>query len=224
MSDFGLFSAFLIGIAGSVHCVGMCGGIVGTFTMMLPKQQSHWPFTIAYNSGRIFSYGVAGALTGLLGGIFTNQIENGLNILSFVSGLFLLLLGLYIGNWWRILTHLERLGGRLWKHISPLGKRFLPLRSPIQALPFGMVWGWLPCGLVYSTLTWSLASGSPLHGFLIMIAFGMGTLPALFALGSSAASVKNLIQQPWFRQLIAIILIIYALILLFQGVNNVLSQ
>ena len=223
-SDFGLISAFLIGVAGSVHCVGMCGGIVSAFTFLLPKDKSHWPFTVAYNAGRILSYGIAGALTGYLGNLFSHQVNDGITLLSILSGLFLLLLGLYLGNWWRVLTHLEKAGGNLWRFISPLGKKFLPLTHPAQAFPYGMIWGWLPCGLVYSTLTWSLASGSATSGFLTMTAFGLGTLPALFALGGSANSVKTMLSKSWVRQLIALTLIGYALILLVQGVTNVLSM
>lgn len=223
-SEFGLLSAFLIGVAGSVHCVGMCGGIVGAFTMLLPKEKSHWPFMVAYNSGRILSYALAGGITGYLGAVLSHKVSFGLNILQLISGLFLLLLGLYLGNWWRVLSHLESLGSHVWKRISPMSKRFLPMKSALQAFPYGVIWGWLPCGLVYSTLTWSMASGSAINGALTMFAFGLGTLPALFALGGSTASIKTLLSRDKIRQSIAFILIIYALILLVQGVDNVIHQ
>ncbi|AZU48066.1 cytochrome biogenesis protein [Aeromonas hydrophila] len=92
-------------------------------------------------------------------------------------------LGLYLAGWWQGVLLLERIGAKLWPHLKPLAGKFIPFTSAWQALPFGMVWGWLPCGLVYSMLTWSAAAGSAGGGALVMLFFGLGTLPTLFALG-----------------------------------------
>lgn len=219
-SDFSLISAFLIGIAGSVHCVGMCGGIVSAFSFILPKQQSALPYMIFYNMGRISSYTIAGAITGYLGSILTIQLDTPLSILTLVSSLLLLLMGLYIGGWWQILTVVEKAGSVVWKRISPYSKLFLPFKSPLQAFPYGFIWGWLPCGLVYSTLSWSLASGSTTTGAAVMFAFGLGTLPALLSLGATMGSIKSLLSHPVFRKSVALLLIAYSLLLIIKTLTT----
>jgi sulfite exporter TauE/SafE len=218
--EISLLSAFLIGIAGSVHCVGMCGGIVSAFSFILPKQQSALPYMIFYNMGRISSYTIAGAITGYVGSILTIHLDTPLSILSLLSSVLLLLMGLYIGGWWQILTVVEKAGSVIWRKISPYSKIFLPFKSPIQAFPYGFIWGWLPCGLVYSTLSWSLASGSVLTGAAVMCAFGLGTLPALLSLGATAGSITSLLSHSVFRKTVALLLIAYSLLLIITTVTT----
>ena len=181
---------------------------------------AQWPYLLAYNVGRITSYSIAGALTGFAGAIFTRQLDTGIHILSLVSAVFLLLLAAYIGGWWQVLTLLERAGSHFWRRIQPWGKRFLPFTHWRQALPYGIIWGWLPCGLVYSTLTWSLASGSALNGAFTMLAFGLGTLPAMVAMGAGMTSVKAWMAKPWIRQGMALFLLLYSLMLIYRTVVN----
>ena len=175
MEGINYFSAFLIGLAGGVHCVGMCGGIVTALRMVTPKGISPFPYTLTYNIGRIVSYTIAGGITGFFGKIAADYIPLANYALSLISGIMLLLLACYLGQWYTGLTKLERLGNGIFKKIQPYSKRFLPFRTPLSAFPYGFIWGWLPCGLVYSTLTWSLASGSALQGSAIMFFFGLGT-------------------------------------------------
>lgn len=215
IDSFTLLSAFLIGIAGSVHCVGMCGGIVGAFSFAIPKQQSDTLYLLAYNLGRISSYALAGAITGVLGAYFSSSSTYGLSVLNIISAIMLILLGLYIGGWWKVLTHLERAGSVLWQYVSPIGRRLIPFRSPFYAIPYGMIWGWLPCGLVYSTLSWSLASGSAYQGAMVMLCFGLGTLPAMLLLGTSASQIRPFLTKSYVRQTIALILLAYACSLLY---------
>mgnify|MGYP000064815985 CR=1 FL=1 len=209
-----VWPAFLIGLLGSLHCVGMCGGIVAALRMVSPKGASAVPYTLAYNMGRIASYTIAGALTGALGNIAADYIPLANYALSLLSGIMLLLLACYLGKWWTVLTVLESAGKGLFSKLQPLSKRFLPLKSPFSAIPYGFIWGWLPCGLVYSTLTWSLASGSLFSGAAIMFFFGLGTLPALLTLSFSAISLKSLLLNNYFRKSMAIMLIIYGILTL----------
>src|SRR5690606_11229528 len=163
--ELGLASAFLVGLLGSVHCIGMCGGIAGL--LGAPGSGTgagrRLVNAIGYNFGRIASYGIAGYIAGAAGGkaydLFpmTRVAEVGL----LVSGGFMILLGLYLAGWWRALAGVERAGGVLWRRIQPLSRRLLPVRSPWQAVPLGMLWGWLPCGLVYATLVWALFAADP---------------------------------------------------------------
>jgi sulfite exporter TauE/SafE len=220
MNDISLFSAFLIGVAGSVHCLGMCGGVVSAFTFAIPKGQPHWPYVSGYNFGRILSYSIAGAITGVLGQLFSHQVNQGIIILQFVSAVFLFALALYIGQWWSGLTQLEKLGGRLWKHIQPWSKRFIPFPTPLHAVPYGMIWGWLPCGLVYSTLTWSLASGSAINGAAIMLCFGLGTLPAIFVMAAGIQRLKHLLSHALTRKIMALLLMVLSVNMLIEAVTG----
>ncbi len=214
-------TAFLAGLLGSIHCIGMCGGISGALTMGLPApvRTSYTrllPYLLAYSSGRITSYVIAGTLMGALGaqlsGVFTPHTA--INIGRVISGVFMLALGVYISGWWNALSGLEKLGGRLWRHIEPWGRGVLPPKSPVQAFGLGLVWGWLPCGLVYSALAWSLAAGGAAQGGLIMLAFGLGTLPMLLALGSAARWLREVTRMRRVRQAAGVLILSFGLYML----------
>ncbi|WP_050922341.1 sulfite exporter TauE/SafE family protein, partial [Vibrio harveyi] len=131
--------------------------------------------------------------------------------LRFVAALFMILVALYIAKWWQGLLVIEKAGQHIWKFISPAGKRLLPLKHPMYAFPFGFIWGWLPCGLVYSALTWSAVSGDALNGGLIMLSFGLGTLPSMLAIGYGASHFQKLQKSLIFRNISALILISYGM-------------
>lgn len=184
---------FLSGLLGGVHCLGMCGGIVGALsinqsTPIKPKTASHsqLPVLLGYNLGRLSSYALAGVLAAGLGETLLTITDSApalLNAVKYISALMMIALGLYIANIWHGVAHIERLGKVLWHHIEPFGRKFMPVNSFAKALPFGLVWGWLPCGLVYTALLVSMSMGSALEGGLMMLAFGLGTLPNLLLIG-----------------------------------------
>ncbi len=186
MPETGYIAVFLIGLLGGTHCVSMCGGIVGALTVQMPGAGGRqWPIHLAYNLGRIATYTALGAALGALGtvGLLFNEVlpvQLGLYVLA---NLMLIALGLYLTGFTRFLTPIERAGAHLWKRIQPLTRRFLPARSVQQALPLGLLWGFLPCGLVYSVLTTALVTGSATRGAGLMLAFGLGTLPNLLLAG-----------------------------------------
>lgn len=186
MSDSAVFALFLVGLLGGTHCVGMCGGIVGALSLNASARPM---LHLAYNGGRISSYVLAGALAGLLGGWsqtlaspFVSQLHLRIGLYTLAS-LMLVALGLYLMGETRSLRWIENAGQRLWRRLQPLTRHFLPVHSPAQAWPLGMLWGWLPCGLVYSALATALTSAAPLQGALLMLAFGLGTLPNLLLAG-----------------------------------------
>lgn len=220
INDISYFAAFLIGLVGSIHCFGMCGGIVSAFSLSLPANTSLMPYLLSYNLGRIFSYSIAGAITGYFGYLFKIQFSYAPLLLKLFSGVFLLLLAAYIGGWWRGLLVLEQKGQHIWRFLSPISKRFLPIRSPFQAIPYGAIWGWLPCGLVYSTLSWSLGSGSGVQGALIMLCFGLGTLPSMISTGLSAEYIKKAASSPVLKHLIAGILFTFGTFYIVAAVVN----
>jgi hypothetical protein len=194
MPDSGYFALFLVGLLGGTHCVGMCGGIVGALSLGGPAR---WSMHLAYNAGRILSYAAAGALAGALGaaGIGLGGDAPVRIVLYLVANLMLVALGLYLLGVTRALAFTERLGQRLWLRIQPLTRRFLPARTVAQAFPLGVLWGWLPCGLVYSALATALGSGSPGGGALAMLAFGTGTLPNLLAAGILLARMNEFVRR-----------------------------
>ena len=211
-------AAFLIGLTGGVHCFGMCGGIVGALTLGLPPAPGHpllarLPYLLAYNLGRIASYATAGALAGGVGAwaAHLTSVRHAQLALQVLAGLFMILLGLYLAGWWPGLSRLERAGGVLWRRIEPLGRRFFPVRTPARALGIGLVWGWLPCGLVYSVLVWAVGAGGVLEGALLLLSFGLGTLPALLAMGTAAAALAGFVRRPVVRTVAGTLVILFGL-------------
>lgn len=202
MLELSYFSAFLVGLLGGGHCIGMCGGIVGAVTLSLPGQRPRVPYLFAYNGGRIASYMLAGVLAGLLGAssVFLHHVWPVEKLLYGLASLMLVVLGLYLAGFWQGVLVLERAGGLLWKRIQPLSRRLLPLRSTAQAFALGLVMGWLPCGLVYSVLVAALATGSAAQGGLLMLSFGLGTLPTLLTMGLAAVRLKAFLQRTWVRR------------------------
>ncbi len=223
LTDIGFFAALLVGFFGGVHCVGMCGGIVGALTLGLPeplrqRPAAAWPFHLAYNLGRIGSYTLLGALAGGLGAglLLLTDLRQAQQLLQIIAALFMGALGLYLGGWWSGLRHVERLGGSVWRRIEPLGRGLLPVATPGRAFLLGMLWGWLPCGLVYSVLIWSLAAGSAEQGARLMLGFGLGTLPNLLLMGVLAARLAGFVRQPWPRRVAGGLVLVFAGILLWR--------
>ena len=225
-------SAFIIGILSAGHCLGMCGGITSMLTSAinpnnllnnpssaLSNKQKYIPskllLVICYNIGRIGSYALLGAIVGFTGSIAAKNIGFPLAGMRIVAGIFLVLLGLYLGQWLMVLSKVEALGKKLWQVISPLSKKVIPVNSPSKALGLGLIWGWLPCGLVYSTLTWALASGDATTGALIMASFGLGTLPALLTMSFGVLSLKKVLKNNILRKLMAINIILYGFYSIF---------
>ncbi|MEF8793173.1 sulfite exporter TauE/SafE family protein [Thiohalorhabdus sp.] len=178
--------ALVIGLASWRHCLGMCGGIIGALSMGLAsevraRRAALVTYVIAYNSGRIASYSVIGALAGAAGsgvaGLLA-PVEGPILLRVMVTGL-VIAVGLYLAGWFPSLAVVERLGQPLWQRLEPLGRSLFPVRSPRRALAFGAVWGWLPCGMVYSALLLAVGTGGPAKGAAFMALFGLGTLPAV---------------------------------------------
>jgi sulfite exporter TauE/SafE len=206
-----LFSAVVLGLLGGGHCLGMCGGLMGALTMAIPVEQRgrRLQLLLAYNLGRIFSYTCAGLLLGLGGWALANSPAA--MLLRIVAGLLLICMGLYLAGWWSGLTRIEALGRGLWRHIQPLASRLLPVTSLPRALLLGALWGWLPCGLVYSTLLWAASQGSAIDSALLMFAFGLGTLPVLIASGLAAQSLNQLLRQRSVRMAGGLLVIVFGL-------------
>jgi sulfite exporter TauE/SafE len=216
-----LLAALTAGLLGGVHCVGMCGGIVGALSLAMPGQKQGPKLTIllGYNTGRITSYVAAGALVGGIGQLSLGfmHIQSLQLVLAVIAGFMMILMGFYLGGWNGFLRHVEKAGGLVWKRIEPAGRKLLPVRNPEQAYLLGLVWGWLPCGLVYSMLIWALGSGGPVDGAMLMLAFGIGTLPNLLATGLLAGQFVRRMQQPRVRMAAGVLLILFGIYTLYRG-------
>ncbi len=202
-----LVTAVIVGFLGGVHCLGMCGGVVGALTFSLePKIQASWwrmlPYQVAYNAGRLFSYVLIGALFGFLGASLGSLATflPAQQVLQLVAGLFMIALGLYLGGWWFGIVVLEKMGHIIWRKLVPYTKRFGRVKTWPQAWLYGLVWGGLPCGLVYSMLIMAMSSGGAVDGALVMLAFGIGTLPNLLLMGVFAFYFTKLSRNIWVRR------------------------
>lgn len=196
----------------------MCGGIIGALTMGLaPEARAHrgrlLGYVAAYNGGRIASYTLIGALGGAAGGGLAAFLdpEQGPGVLRLLAALLVIAVGLHLAGWLPQFAAVERLGQPLWRRLEPLGRRLFPVRSPWRALAFGAVWGWLPCGMVYSALVLAIGSGGALAGAGFMALFGLGTLPAVAGAGAATGLMARLRAVPHLRPILGGILILLAL-------------
>lgn len=217
-------AALAVGFLGGVHCVGMCGGIVGALSFGLPQGTrtglaAQWPFLLAYNAGRIGSYALVGALAGGFGWFAANlvAVNAAQTVLSALAGLFMIALGFYLAGWWRGLARIERAGGAVWRKLEPFGRRLMPVRTTAQALRLGIIWGWLPCGLVYSVLVWTLTAGGAAEGALLMAAFGLGTLPNLLVMGVFAARLAGFVRRPLVKGIAGGLVAAWGVLMLVRG-------
>ena len=207
----------MIGLLGGVHCVGMCGGIVSAFSVASSSTRRPFPVpvrggsgaiaqpavfsdvlrVVAYNAGRISSYAIAGAVAGgVAQGVRTLSFMSSLQIAGYwLANLMLVALGLYLMDAWRGLARLEAAGQVVWRRLQPLMKHLLPVDSIGKAFALGGLWGWVPCGMVYSVLLTAMLSGSALSGATVMLAFGAGTLPVLITMGMLGSRL-----QVWTRK------------------------
>ena len=200
MSTLELSAAFFVGLLGSGHCVAMCGGIATALEMaVVPADASRGGSRVAcragYQVGRLAGYAVAGALAGGLGAGALSMLSPDVALIAarWLQAIMLILLGLYLGALWSApLAAVERIGGRVWAALSPLRRRLLPVRGPAGALRMGLLWGFLPCGLVYSALALALTTGSAASGALTMLAFGAGTVPSVVLVSGLAGRVTVL--------------------------------
>lgn len=216
-------SAFLMGLFGGVHCVTMCGGVVGMLCSAAPRcptaqatrgsRLSQAPYWLAYNTGRIASYTLLGLLFGALGtlstGIFPlDAVRLGLRGLA---ALCMLGVGLHLAGLPSIVRAFESAGAPLWRRVSPLAKRFLPLRTPWHALVLGALWGLMPCGLLYGALALAASAESPSLGAATMAAFGIATLPVMLTMSAVAQSIARWVARRAVKRFAGLVFLAFGL-------------
>ncbi len=220
-----LTAAFLIGLLSLLHCAAMCGGIIGALSMSLAPsiradRRALLLYNLMYSLGRISSYCLVGSLAGGAGALVSTTLGLG-TWLRGAGGALTVLIALYVGGWLPGMAVLERLGQPLWRHLQPVGQRLLPVRRPWQALAFGLVWGWLPCGLVYSVVVLAALSAAPWRGGLTLLAFGLGTLPGVLSGGILGTLLIRLRSRPYVRSVAAALLLLTGL---FSFLSNVAGE
>lgn len=195
---------------GAGHCLSMCGGVVAALSFSQGDKAGHkpWLINLFYSLGRIGTYGVLGGLAAAFAG---TAPDNGWPIIRTFSGLLMVLLGLHFLGKTHSVLWLERLGQGVWRWLRPLATALLPVNNPVEAMLAGAVWGWLPCGLVYSALVYASAQGAFVPGALVMLAFGVGTLPALLFGGVVALKLKDWFSRRKVRAAVALGYILFGL-------------
>lgn len=219
-------AALVMGLFSSLHCIGMCGSIIGTLTLSLDRavrenRRALFGYVLNYNLGRICSYTLGGIAVGLMEYFLTLPFTGGQahRILQVLAALVMSSAGLYLGGWFPQFAYIEKLGSRIWKLVEPFGRRLIPVKSRSQAFLFGMIWGWLPCGLIYTALALSISTGNIVHSALTMLAFGLGTLPAVMGVGIMTSTLARLSRIQRFKQLVGVLFILFALLAAFPGLN-----
>lgn len=224
-------AAFAMGLFSSIHCIGMCGSIIGTLTLSLKpeiryKKTTLLPYVFSYNLGRICSYTLAGLIVGFLGTLFSLPLgsEYGHRVLQLLSALIMIGAGFYLAGWFPRFAYIERIGVKFWKLIEPFGRKLMPVGTYTQAYLFGIVWGWLPCGLVYAALSLAATTGDPVRSSITMLAFGLGTLPAVIGVGIITGLLTKLSRMKRFKQVVGVLLIFTALFAVFPELNTMRLQ
>ncbi len=210
-------AALLLGLVASGHCIVMCGGISAALGIATARRADGRPqvrLLVAYQLGRILSYTLAGLLIGGVFGAVVGllDIEAVRRTLRAMSAVALLLGALVVFG--RVRDPGAGVGRALWSKLAPLGRRLLPVNSLPRAIAFGMVWGWMPCGIVYTVLLIASLQVNALDAAATMAAFGLGTAPAMLATAFGAHRFLGFTARPAGRRIAGTVLVACALLTL----------
>jgi sulfite exporter TauE/SafE len=216
-AELGYAAAFTMGLLGSVHCVVMCGGVVGALSQALPvsgegagRVAIHLLQQLVMSLGRITTYAVFGVIAGAAGMVVGDAIgSTGAVVFRVAFGLLMVAAGLYIAGWWSALGRLEHVGTGAWRRLSPVIASLQPADRLWKQLVLGAIWGWLPCGLVYAALAGAVTTGSAGEGGALMFSFGLGTLPALLATGLVSQQIGRFARSPGTRRMAGMLLVLF---------------
>jgi hypothetical protein len=211
-----LVAALLMGFFGSPHCLGMCGGLVTAFGLSMKdvSPAKRRALVATYHLGRLTSYALLGLVAGLIGTTVLEPLMKGNSTPRILLGLVLVFVGVtMLGA--PFLTKLERFGMRFWQYLSPLRQKVFPLTTFPRALTAGLLWGFLPCGLVYGALLIAIVAHNPLSGAALMFVFGLGTVPMLVATHETVGWLRDKIGRFRLRQLNGAIMVLSGLAVVF---------
>jgi uncharacterized protein len=218
-----LAAATLLALAGAGHCLGMCGGISLGLSMAVQEDRRRgrrlWLWQGLFALGRVSTYTLLGALAGGMGQWLIQRLPGAGPVAWMLSALLMLMLALMLVGKDIGLGRLERLGLLVWRRIQPLTTPLVPIRHAGQALLLGGLWGFLPCGLLYTALALSVSSGNAGHGALIMLVFGLVTVPPV-AVGGVATGLLTILRRQGWRRLTALLTLLMAAWLFWQGLGG----
>jgi len=207
-------TAIFLGLFGASHCLVMCGGIAAAAGQADPHHRLRG--ALLFNIGRVSSYTLAGLIVGALG-LWLADLHTQIGlVLRSIAGLMLMLMGLYVARWAMWLTRIEHLGRGIWSIAQPVAQKRMGRSDPLSQWLLGALWGWLPCGLIYSTLSWVAASADPLNGALAMLGFGLGTLPAIFSASMASVFLMGIINRKSIRVIAGTLLFGYGVFTLIS--------
>ncbi len=189
-----IWLAFSVGLAGSGHCLGMCGGIVTALALSQRDSGAGRRFllNLLYHAGRLCTYTLLGLIIGLVARAgLVGELKPAVKWLFLAANLFVTAIGIFTALGLRSLG-ISALDGYRWRGLTKLLSRLSESRSIPAAFPAGLLMGFLPCGLVYGLLISAATSGSAVNGGAMMLAFGVGTLPALLVFGQLASTLSAL--------------------------------
>jgi len=221
-----LSAAALAGLLGSAHCLGMCAGIAGLFSVnaAIGSLRQSLPYALVYNGGRIASYAILGTIVAAFGSVIVRASPALAIGIRLLGGAIIILIGLKVAFDVRLLNVLEQMGSTVWARIAPLARRLVPVTSLPRALGLGLVWGWLPCGLVYSVLLLAATSGRAVDGAAVMVAFGLGTLPAMLLTGLGAAGLAERLRRRGARLGLGLLIVAMGVLTLALPASRLLTM
>lgn len=200
--------AGLLGLVGSGHCLGMCGGIAGALGMTSPSSRTlpRALSSLLYSLGRVSSYALLGLLAGALGQLTSVGLGLG-PTMRIAAGILIVLLGLQLAGLRVGFDRLERVGLAVWRRLRPALAWIGSPDAAWKCLALGALWGWLPCGLVYSALAAAAATGTATGGALFMACFGLGTMPALLFATGMAGRLGETLRGRGARRVVGVTLV-----------------
>lgn len=220
-----LLIAFTIGLSSTGHCIAMCGGISSALSSGIqnPETSQRILRLIAFHMGRISCYALIGLVAGILLNGVVNVSKTAMIYTHTLALVMVLLSGLYILGVNPLLKKVEEKLAFIWRALQPITAKFIAMENLSQAYAMGFIWGFLPCGMIYSTVLWSSTASHNWQASILMLAFGLGTMPALLLLNFGHQQVVHAFRRYHINKALGLLLIAYALISLlmkFDALNK----
>ncbi len=210
-----LYTAFIMGLFGSLHCVGMCGPIALALPVQTESRVTMVLKLMLYNLGRTVTYVFLGVLIGLLGeGLFLAGMQKWLSIALGISLLVIVIFSINVEN--RLLK--SPFWGRAFLSVKVLLGKLLKSKSAPALFRTGIINGFLPCGLVYMAVVGAVSMGDLMDSAFYMLLFGLGTLP-LMLLTAVTGQLAGLKWRNGMKKLFPVFVTAVALLLIYRGIR-----
>lgn len=210
-----LWTALVLGLAGSFHCIGMCGPIAFVLPVDRSSKSRLFFQIFLYHFGRLISYSIIGLLFGFIGkGLYLAGFQQRLSILMGVIMIILVIVPVSIFNKFNFSKPLYRIIGKVKQKLGV----YLNKKSNKSIFSIGFFNGFLPCGLVYMALIGSISAGSAFQGSLYMILFGIGTIPMMTG-AVLLGNFVNLRIRAKIQKVIPVLVVIIGLMFILRGLG-----